>query len=244
MGDEDEAPRGSFGLPNDFWRDDEYVYPATRPGFHVPTHPSFSYPHALMAVPKCRLQSTRTWNGAGLAGQQRCHPQPAQLQPQGSQQRPLQQACLPQQRVQFAGDMDGGIDVVEIEAEVSSGSTDAEGSLLVLEEHMDGPLEVELPVGELVQRGPLPVLDPDGPAFEVELPTVELAERGPLPVVDGDADDGDGSYNISSSRNNGNRARVLASPFDRGKRSQQCAKQGRIILGLTVPFDRSKDSGN
>ena len=184
MDDEDEPPRGSFGFPKDFWRDDGYVYPATRPGFHVPTHPLFSYPHALMAVPRCRLQSTRTWNRAGLAGQQRCHPQPAQLQPQGSQQRPLQQACLPQQRVQFAGDMDGGTDVVEfggyvdggtdvveIEAEVSSGSTDAEGSLLVLEEHMDGPaLEVELPVGELVERGPLPVLDPDGPAFEVELP--------------------------------------------------------------------------
>ena len=72
----------------------------------------------------------------------------------------------------------------------------------------------------------------------------ELAERGPLPVVDGDADDGDGSYNNNSSRNNGTRARVLGFPFDRGKRSQQSAKQGRIMLGLTLPFDRGKDSGN
>ena len=131
-------------------------------------------------------------------------------------------------------DVDGGTDVVEIKAEVSSESTDAKGSLLVLEEHMDGPaLEVELPVGELGQRGPLPILDPDGPAFEVELPMKELAERGPLPVVDGDADDGDGSYNNSSSRNNGTRASVLAFPFDRGKRLQQRARGGANILGLT-----------
>ena len=256
MEDEDEPPRGSFGFPKDFWRDDEYVYPATRPGFHVPTHPSFSYPHALMAVPKCRLQSARTWNGAGLAGQQRCHPQPAQLQPQGSQQRPLQQACLPQQRAQFAGDMDGGTNVVEfagdvdggtdveeIEAEVSSESTDAEGSLLVLEEHMDGPaLEVELPVGELVERGPLPVLDPDGPAFEVELPMGELAERGPLPVIDGDSATADSTYNSSGSGTCCRQARVPTFPFDRGKRSPQSTRREEVV-GVTHPFDRGKDFG-
>ena len=66
---------------------------------------------------------------------------------------------------------------MEIEVELSSESTDAEGSLLVLDEYMDGP------------------------AFEVELPMGELAERAPLPMEDGDADDaddGDGSYNKSS----------------------------------------------
>ena len=106
MDDEDESPLGPFGTPKDFSWEDEYVYPATRPGVQVPTHTSFSYRHALMAVPKRRLQSTRTWNEAGVAGQQRLQPQPAQLQPQGLQQGLLQQACLPQQRVPFAGDVD------------------------------------------------------------------------------------------------------------------------------------------
>ena len=88
---------------------------------------------------------------------------------------------------------------------------------------------MELPVGELVQRGPVPVLDPDGSTFEVELPTGELVERGPLPVVDGDADYGDGSYNNSSSRNNGTRAGVLAFPFDRGKRFSKTREKARIF---------------
>ena len=73
------------------------------------------------------------------------------------------------------------------------------------------------------------MLDPDGPAFEVELPTGELVERGPLPVVDGDAGDGSGSYNKSSSVINGNQARVLAFPFDRGKRLQKTREEARIF---------------
>ena len=88
------------------------------------------------------------------------------------------------------------------------------------------------------------MLDPEGPAFEVELPTGELVERGRLPVVDGDAVGGDCGYNNSNSRNNGTCARVLAFPHDRAKRSQQSAKQGRIILRLTLPFDRGKDCVN
>ena len=98
--------------------------------------------------------------------------------------------------------------------------TDAEGSMLVLDEHMDGP------------------------ALEVELPTGELVERGPLPVVDGDADDGGDSYNKSSSVITGNQGRILAFLFDRGKRSPQNARGGEDIPGLALPFYRGKDSGN
>ena len=87
-----------------------------------------------------------------------------------------------------------------------------------------------------MERESLPVLD--GPAFEVELPTGELLDRRPLPVLD---DDDVSSYSSSSSSNNGTRARVLALPFDRGKRLQENAKHRRITLGLTYPFDRGKD---
>ena len=50
--------------------------------------------------------------------------------------------------------MDGGTDVVDIEAELSLGTLVGEESLLVLDESMDGSaFEAELPVGEFGGKG-------------------------------------------------------------------------------------------